>query len=292
MSGPPAEFLEALERLADEARSRYGLPLVRVRAEGELLIGSVGVEGQLRELDDLRRRLWPKGRTRVLVLATRRARVGLWPDGAPLRLWRRPPRPREPRSELTTELLPGDPPGELVAAFPGLWLVRAPGEAVGWVERGAGLRIGPLATPAPGPVAVGPRGAVPPWSREAVLGAALSQLGRPYVWGGTGSAGMDCSGLLWRSFLAAGLILPRNSRAQRLMGRRVRRGEIAPGDVVAAISRGPRRLSHVALAVSGTEVVHACSERMAVRREPLQEFELRYRVVTVRRLPGADRSSR
>jgi hypothetical protein len=58
-------------------------------------------------------------------------------------------------------------------------------------------------------------------------------------------------------------------------------------DIICAVHRGPRRTSHVALYLGEGEVVHACSERNVVRREPLGDFRNRYQVLTVRRVPGA-----
>ncbi|MGH7698724.1 MAG: C40 family peptidase, partial [Candidatus Dormibacteria bacterium] len=145
----------------------------------------------------------------------------------------------------------------------GPFRVQRPGKA--WIE----------GSPAPG------------WDASAVLSTALGLLGRPYVFGGTGAPGVDCSGLTWRAFLAGGVVLPRNSRAQRRSGERVPLAELRAADLVCAVHRSPRRTSHVALALSGEEVVHACSECHEVRREPLAQFLERYQVLSVRRLPGA-----
>jgi peptidoglycan DL-endopeptidase CwlO len=40
---------------------------------------------------------------------------------------------------------------------------------------------------------------------------ALAQEGKPYIWGGTGPAGYDCSGLVYAAYKAAGLVLPRTT---------------------------------------------------------------------------------
>ncbi len=283
MSGGKPAVAGGIAELAEEARRRYGVPLVRVQVLEGGVMGSVGLASQAQAVHDLMSRSWPGGRTRLLVLARRRPRAGLHPEGMPLRVWRRPVAAGRKGLELTTELLPGDPPAALLAAFREHLLVRAPGEAVGWVPRSAAFRFGPP------PEALRSSAC---WDPQEVLGAALSQLGRPYVWGGTGAEGLDCSGLVWRSFLGVGLLLPRNSRGQRLMGRRVRLSDLQPADLVAALSRGPARRSHVALALGPDEVVHACSEKMAVRREPLRDFQERYTVVAVRRLEGARPDSR
>ena len=40
---------------------------------------------------------------------------------------------------------------------------------------------------------------------------ALSQEGKPYIWGGTGPAGYDCSGLVMAAYEHAGIDLPRTT---------------------------------------------------------------------------------
>ncbi|HEY6538854.1 MAG TPA: C40 family peptidase [Candidatus Dormibacteraeota bacterium] len=288
MSPTPADLVSAvaseIERLRAAATLRYGEALIEVGRAGDGWRGTVALPSQAVEFRTRLEAIWPGARCSLLVLAERRARLALYPDGPPLDVWRhRPDGDTEP-AELTTQLLPGDPPAALLAVREGQFLVRAPGQAVGWVGRSARFRWGPaLAEADPGVLAVPESG----WPIESVRATALALLGRPYVFGGTGGQGVDCSGLVWRAYLAAGVLLPRNSRAQRQVGERIRIAGLREADLICAVHRGPRRTSHIAIYLGGDEVVHACSECHEVRREPLAEFRERYQVLTVRRVPGA-----
>jgi cell wall-associated NlpC family hydrolase len=62
---------------------------------------------------------------------------------------------------------------------------------------------------------------------------ALQQLGKPYLWGGTGPDGYDCSGLVMEAYLAAGVSLPRTTYQQVNAGTPVyAASQLRPGDLV------------------------------------------------------------
>ncbi len=61
----------------------------------------------------------------------------------------------------------------------------------------------------------------------------VAQLGKPYVWGATGPGSYDCSGLMLRSFQAAGVTsMPRVSQAQQVWATPVDVKDVQPGDLV------------------------------------------------------------
>jgi cell wall-associated NlpC family hydrolase len=65
-----------------------------------------------------------------------------------------------------------------------------------------------------------------------VIAYAQAQLGKPYLFGGTGPAGYDCSGLTMTAYRAAGITIPRLSDAQYWYGAKVPAGQETPGDLV------------------------------------------------------------
>ena len=90
---------------------------------------------------------------------------------------------------------------------------------------------------------------------------ALSNLGVPYVWGGTtpGEA-LDCSGLTMTAYADAGLEIPRHSAAQAIGAAVPSAAELLPGDLV--VWDG-----HVAMYIGNGQIVEA--------GDPVQVGELR-----------------
>ncbi|MER7790370.1 NlpC/P60 family protein [Streptomyces sp. NPDC097640] len=93
---------------------------------------------------------------------------------------------------------------------------------------------------------------------------ARAQLGKAYVWGGTGPRGYDCSGLTMRAWQAAGVQLPRTTWKQRYAGKATTRAELRPGDLVLSNGDG-----HIALYIGGGEVIHAPRPGSTVQVAPL-----------------------
>jgi len=89
--------------------------------------------------------------------------------------------------------------------------------------------------------------------------AALSRLGRPYVWGATGPEQFDCSGLVQWSYAQAGIHLDRTTYQQINDGVAVPRSQVRPGDLVFP------HAGHVQLAIGNNLVVEAPNPGASVR---------------------------
>jgi len=100
-----------------------------------------------------------------------------------------------------------------------------------------------------------------------VVGYALAQLGKPYVWGGEGPDVFDCSGLTMRAWERGGVTINRHSSDQFKNGRPVKPEQIRAGDLVffGPDPLDPASIDHVALAIGGNMVVEAPHPGATVR---------------------------
>ena len=95
--------------------------------------------------------------------------------------------------------------------------------------------------------------------------AALTRVGSPYSWGGSGPNAFDCSGLVMWAFQQAGISLPHSSQALARGGQPVDMSQMQPGDVVTYYSDA----SHVAIYIGDGMMVHASTYGTPVRVAPV-----------------------
>jgi cell wall-associated NlpC family hydrolase len=87
----------------------------------------------------------------------------------------------------------------------------------------------------------------------AAVQAALSQQGKPYVWGAAGPDAYDCSGLTMWAWGQAGVSLPHQSEQQQNLGTPVDQSQLQPGDLVFFGSPA----YHVGMYIGNGMMVHA-----------------------------------
>ncbi len=85
---------------------------------------------------------------------------------------------------------------------------------------------------------------------------ACAQIGKPYVWGGDGDPGFDCSGLTRAAYAAAGIHIPRTAQTQYDAGPLLpATATLQPGDLV--FFGTPNNVHHVGISLGGTVMVDA-----------------------------------
>ena len=96
------------------------------------------------------------------------------------------------------------------------------------------------------------------------------QLGKPYLWGGTGPDAFDCSGLVMMAYRAAGISIPRTSQQQWTSGPRINPSQVQPGDLVFfAGSDGTKTApGHVGLVIGGGLMIEAYATGFPIRVAP------------------------
>lgn len=99
-------------------------------------------------------------------------------------------------------------------------------------------------------------GSAPTSSTSAVVDFARAQIGKPYVYGGSGPDVWDCSGLTLAAMALIGVRLPHDAAIQATMGSQVDRKDVRAGDLIFHFGDGVAN-GHVGIAVDAQQWVVA-----------------------------------
>lgn len=116
-----------------------------------------------------------------------------------------------------------------------------------------------------------------------IVQLAQQYLGTPYVWGGTGQGGFDCSGFTYYVYRQFGIALPRMSDGQFEVGQAVPLAALLPGDLVFFSTYEPGA-SHVGIYLGGDRFLHASSAAGQVTVTPLSKLYYQERYLGARRV--------
>ncbi len=113
-------------------------------------------------------------------------------------------------------------------------------------------------------------GQAPNDAAATAIAYAEQQLGKPYLWGGTGPDSFDCSGLVMMAYRAAGIDLPRTSELQWARGPRLSPHLAQPGDLVffAGSDGTVKSPGHVGLVIGGGLMIEAYGTGYPIRVAP------------------------
>ena len=105
---------------------------------------------------------------------------------------------------------------------------------------------------------------VPNQAVAAAIAYAEQQIGKPYLWGGTGPGAYDCSGLMQAAWNYAGVPIQRDTYAQWASLPHVAKSSLQPGDIVFFENTG-----HDGMYVGGGYIIDAPSTGLVMRKLPL-----------------------
>lgn len=109
---------------------------------------------------------------------------------------------------------------------------------------------------------------------------AQKYIGNPYKWGGVSlTNGADCSGFVQTIFSKFGYDLPRQSRQQATVGRKVSIDDRKPGDLI-FYTNSKKVVNHVAIYIGDDKIVHAANSRQGII---ISKYNYR-KVYTIRRI--------
>ena len=118
---------------------------------------------------------------------------------------------------------------------------------------------------------------------------ALAQLGKPYLWGGTGPGSWDCSGLTMAAWASVGVPITRVTDSQATQGTPVPIQDARSGDLVLIPGSGgtPARPGHVGMlagvdAAATVWLIEAPRTGLTVRLTPISAWA--NQIVSIRRV--------
>lgn len=105
----------------------------------------------------------------------------------------------------------------------------------------------------------------------AAIAFAKAQIGKPYIWGGTGPAGFDCSGLVYAAYAAAGIHIARTTYQWQQDGPVIPLSRIQPGDLLfSAGSDGTAaNPGHVVMYLGSGQIIQAAHTGTDIQTGPL-----------------------
>lgn len=130
--------------------------------------------------------------------------------------------------------------------------------------------------------------------KENLVQTALKFHGIPYLWGGTSSKNIDCSGLVCNIYFMNGIQLPRDADMQALIGRELTTSMapdgLEPGDLLffgrKASEGKEENVTHVAMYIGNGEYIHSAGyrERVSINSmdSTMESFIERYPEIFVR----------
>ena len=101
---------------------------------------------------------------------------------------------------------------------------------------------------------------------------AKSKLGKKYKWGGNGPYAYDCSGFTKEVFELNGITIPRVSKDQAKVGKKISKKYLKKGDLIFFDDKSSSVVSHVGIYLGKGKFIHASRFHKQIVISPLREY--------------------
>ena len=101
-------------------------------------------------------------------------------------------------------------------------------------------------------------------NRKQLIKTAKKYLGTRYVYGANSRRAVDCSSFVQQVYKKNKKRLPRTSREQARVGKKIPKSKLRPGDLVFFSSKRTRGVAHVGIYIGSGKFIHASSAKKKV----------------------------
>ena len=105
-----------------------------------------------------------------------------------------------------------------------------------------------------------------------ITSVAKSKLGITYKWGGNGPYKYDCSGFTKEVFRKNGIKIPRLSKDQAKVGKKISKSHLRKGDLIFFHSKKSNVVDHVGIYLGKGKFIHASKFHKRIVISPLREY--------------------
>jgi murein DD-endopeptidase len=113
---------------------------------------------------------------------------------------------------------------------------------------------------------------------------AISQVGKPYRYGGADLNGFDCSGLVFYIHRELGYTVPRTAAEQYSASAPINVRQLEPGDLLFFRTTNAKKITHVAIYAGENRFIHAPQSGREIELRHLNDEYYRPRLVAAGRL--------
>ena len=105
-----------------------------------------------------------------------------------------------------------------------------------------------------------------------ICSIAKEKIGLTYKWGGNGPYKYDCSGFTKEVFRKKGIKLPRVSKDQAKVGKKISKSHLKKGDLIFFHSKHSKVVDHVGIYLGRGKFIHASKFHKRIVISPLREY--------------------